>query len=432
MKYYISKYLIFTIFVLLAIIALNNQNLNAQCNVSIISSDTIGCLGDSIELNVLYSSYDLGTTLQGLNGQTGIMFDIKALNAISISNLDCSFEISGGGPYPYEVAIYYKEGSYNGFQTQPNAWNLIGTASNIIPQGPGIAVPLPIPVNLIVNSGQTISFYIVVIDGLDVEYSDGIQEGAIFASDENITVMEGIGTGNIFGGSFYSPRRWNGIIHYNLLNEMTGLSYLWNTGDTTTSIKVATQLSPINYSVSAYSNICGDSLTDSILIHSLPVVNLGNDTFICSTESVTLDAGNYFSYYNWSTFDFTQSITLNGSELVLGENEISILVIDTNECASRDTIIIEMDYCLGLEKNDSYKFDINIEQTEEYLSFNFDKELSLYTLSIHDLKGSLIFRTSKNQQHQVLVPRTSFVPGVYIYSLSTRNSHHITGKLVLN
>jgi hypothetical protein len=47
-----------------------------------------------------------------------------------------------------------------------------------------------------------------------VRYTNGTLEGAIFVSDNNLSIHEGIGTDGTFGGSIFSPRVWNGTIHY--------------------------------------------------------------------------------------------------------------------------------------------------------------------------------------------------------------------------
>lgn len=92
----------------------------------------------------------------------------------------------------------------------------------------------------------------------------------------------------------------------------TTTNYLWSTGDTTATIN------PINtgiYSVIASSEpngFCQDRDTITLTIASQP--SLGNDTSICSNQTLTLDPG-ISGTYLWSTGDTTATITVNTSGL---------------------------------------------------------------------------------------------------------------------
>ncbi len=65
-----------------------------------------------------------------------------------------------------------------------------------------------------------------------------------------------------------------------------------------------------------------------------PTVNLGNDTSFCSSDGITLDAGEQHKYL-WSTGETTQSIEINSSDTV------SVFVFDSLGCLARDTIILD-------------------------------------------------------------------------------------------
>lgn len=80
------------------------------------------------------------------------------------------------------------------------------------------------------------------------------------------------------------------------------------------------------------SNGCSNNDTAMIIVNSLPVVNLGNDSTQCG-GSVILDAGVYASY-SWSNGDLTQTsaITSTGSYYVM--------VTDINGCSDNDTAMI--------------------------------------------------------------------------------------------
>jgi len=87
-----------------------------------------------------------------------------------------------------------------------------------------------------------------------------------------------------------------------------GSTFLWSTGAGTQTLTVSTNS---NYWVRVTDqNDCVNSDTASIVFDPLPVVDL-NDTTVCVSETITLDADNPGSSYIWSTGATTQTIVLN-------------------------------------------------------------------------------------------------------------------------
>lgn len=107
-----------------------------------------------------------------------------------------------------------------------------------------------------------------------------------------------------------------------------GATYEWNTGATTSSITVNTAGT---YSVINTLNGCIAKDTINIAVTSAPVVNLGNDTSICSYNTLQLDATNPGASYLWNTGATTSTITVNTT----GEYSITASL---NGCSTKDTI----------------------------------------------------------------------------------------------
>ncbi|MBX5438851.1 MAG: gliding motility-associated C-terminal domain-containing protein, partial [Thermoflavifilum sp.] len=113
-----------------------------------------------------------------------------------------------------------------------------------------------------------------------------------------------------------------------------GSTYLWSTGQTSSSITVNAAGS---YWVKVTdANGCSASDTLQLQIHPLPIVNLGNDTAICQGESLTLNAGNVGSTYLWSTGQTTSSITVNTA------GAYWVKVTDANGCSASDTLQLQI------------------------------------------------------------------------------------------
>ncbi len=110
-------------------------------------------------------------------------------------------------------------------------------------------------------------------------------------------------------------------------------SYLWSTGETTSSIQVS---KAGWYSVKA-STIDGCELSDSVELKiDKPVVNIGRDTTLCKSQSIILDAGGPANHYLWSTSDTIRSITVSKSGTYV------VYVTDQYGCKNADTINVRV------------------------------------------------------------------------------------------
>ncbi len=110
-----------------------------------------------------------------------------------------------------------------------------------------------------------------------------------------------------------------------------GATYLWNTGATTQSIQAT---SAGIYFVTVTANTCVDMDTIQVSYNALPVVNLGADLDICTSDTVTISAGNPGATYLWNTGATTQTIRVNMA------GTYSVEVTNTNGCVNTDAIIV--------------------------------------------------------------------------------------------
>ncbi|MBL4655690.1 MAG: T9SS type A sorting domain-containing protein [Bacteroidia bacterium] len=151
----------------------------------------------------------LSTTFVGGNGHNGNMFDITAIDAITITQFEGNLDGVSG-----IIKIYYKAGTYQGSETNPLAWTFIDSVS-VTSNGIGVPTVIPLAVNVAIPAGQTYAFYITGNNtgGLDLDYTNGTLEGAVYTSNANLEIKEGLGVAYPFGSNF-SPRIWNGIVQY--------------------------------------------------------------------------------------------------------------------------------------------------------------------------------------------------------------------------
>lgn len=116
-----------------------------------------------------------------------------------------------------------------------------------------------------------------------------------------------------------------------LLDAGAGFSqYLWNNGSAAQGLTVNTAGS---YSVIG-TTAAGCRSFDTLIVlnvYPLPVVSLNKDSSLCTGDLKTLDAGNGFANYSWSTGNNSQSIIVNDLGVY------SVIVTDNNGCKAGDT-----------------------------------------------------------------------------------------------
>jgi len=168
------------------------------------------------------------------NGQAGNMFDIKAVNATGVTIRGFDVNVDPVGPMDIDVYIVTGGGPFAGNETNPLAWTLIGTATGVLSNGTDVPTPVPLVIDVPIPPGATQGFYVTVTGGLtSMNYTNGTTQGALFASNTDLEFQEGIGNAWPFGG-FFTPRVWNGNIHYSIL----GAPLFWQTNQPEASLTI--------------------------------------------------------------------------------------------------------------------------------------------------------------------------------------------------
>ena len=130
---------------------------------------------------------------------------------------------------------------------------------------------------------------------------------------------------------------------YELIPQFIPNDITWSTSDTTSSIWV-TPGATTTYSVTVDDGI--GSCTDDIEITvSDPQIDFGGDQTICSGDDLELDAGAGYNYYNWSTGETTQTITVSAA--------------GTYTATVGDSTPVVNDYSMSFDGQDDY-VDLNV------------------------------------------------------------------------
>ena len=114
-----------------------------------------------------------------------------------------------------------------------------------------------------------------------------------------------------------------------------GNTFAWSTGAVSQTIGVN---SSGTYAVTV-TNAAACSTTDStqVIVHQIPVVQLGPDTSLCVGEQWQMDAGNGGSTFTWNTGAHTQLLTISTSQVMW------VHVTSAFGCTSGDTISVTFD-----------------------------------------------------------------------------------------
>jgi subtilisin-like proprotein convertase family protein len=149
----------------------------------------------------------------------------------------------------------------------------------------------------------------------------------------------------------------NGTASVQIAGGVAPITYLWNTGDTTTSIS---NLCAGNYSVTV-TDATGCAVMKSVLINGSPNVTTiqASADVLCNGDcsgaaSVTVTSGTQPYSYAWSPGGYTTSSSSN-----LCANTYFVTTTDTNGCMTVDTIVISEPAVLTAVSNASQDASCN-------------------------------------------------------------------------
>lgn len=128
-----------------------------------------------------------------------------------------------------------------------------------------------------------------------------------------------------------------------LLSATGGTSYQWNTGDTTSSVKVSPS-NTVSYRVTVSQNNC--SVKDSVQITVIPkpTVNVGNDLTLCLGDSIqlTTTASNDVITYFWLLAKGLSNTGILNPILKPDTSSLYILEVSNGNCKERDSIFVKI------------------------------------------------------------------------------------------
>ncbi len=157
------------------------------------------------------------TTLFATNngGSSGwaVMYDVTVgPNDIEVTEID----INTSGTVAFDLDLYVLTGTYVGNETNAAAWGAPAAS------GSGVGAGTDLPSNVVLGtpvmlSANTTYGFAVVTTGVGQSYTNGTGcPGNQCYSNSDITIDLGSAVAGLFSGSVFSPRVWNGTIHYTI------------------------------------------------------------------------------------------------------------------------------------------------------------------------------------------------------------------------
>lgn len=177
---------------------------------------------------------------------------------------------------------------------------------------------------------------------------------------------------------------------------------------------------------------CPSRLDTVVAISSaIPVVNLPNDTSICTTQFISLNAGGAgLTSYLWSTNATTSNIIASSST----NANLSYSVIVTNQagCTASDTINISFIICSGIDdEGQEIEMSIFPNPCSDFIQLQWSDPIkNELNFLLMDVQGKVVMNEKISSQ-QVQFSVTEFTNGMYQYRLMDEKVVKATGKLMI-
>ncbi len=201
-----------------------------------------------------------------------------------------------------------------------------------------------------------------------------------------------------------------------------GVNYLWSNGDTINTMTTTVSESS-DYTVTITDVFC--SVIDSIsIIVSKPSPNIGADTTLCESLSITLDAGANNNSYIWSNGDTTQAIIIDSTGIGFGSISIDVEIADSIGCIGKDTIMISFVDCTSLNNVDAENFIMSIYPNPTKGLFTIsstETSIAKLKLEVLDLNGRIIYENQLLNTRGIISEQVDLshkAKGIYIVRLS--------------
>jgi hypothetical protein len=169
--------------------------------------------------------------------------------------------------------------------------------------------------------------------------------------------------------------------------------------------------------LASYSNGCYDtSNTIAIVINPAPTPDLGPDTMICTTASVTLSPGTY-SNYLWQDNSMGSTYVADGSVLGTGTHTIYVGVMDANGCVGADTVVVQVSICTGVDAAEQLDFSVVPNPSGGNITIVHPGTSGELQIEILNLQGEILQSVNTNAGSETQLDLSGLAQGIYYIRL---------------
>ena len=210
--------------------------------------------------------------------------------------------------------------------------------------------------------------------------------------------------------SFGADTGFCDVVDYQLIGPVNMKDYLWYNGSSAEMMNIK---GPGLYYLEV-TNEDDCSYIDSISIskYESPIISLGNDTALRTSDPLTLTPGSGYNSYLWSTGETTESIE------VVAKNKYSVTVIDSNGCSGyAEMRITSSAGSQTIEQNQISIFPVPANNIIVIISENIKDQGNLILSNIF---GQEVIKTSIDGSKNIL-DVSELIPGTYKLILTYPN-----------
>ncbi|MFD2823823.1 HYR domain-containing protein [Lacinutrix iliipiscaria] len=417
----------------------DNVALSAICSSPTISLDTSGnatittahidggsavgnCGLDSEYLTIGFEEVSLVSASGVEVGGPGNMFNIKAINPITVNSFDIHANIGSIESHSYEV--YYKAGSFEGSQFTIGDWTLVGSTT-LMANPIGSLTPLNLSLGIDIAAGETVAFAIFASDGSNIIFENGSALGTLWTSDSNLEFYEGYYSAYPFAG-IANPYVFNGNIVYTTASLFDGNFDCTDIGTHTVTLNRRDNTG----------NVATCDATVTIQDAEDPSVNCLADFAVDSAGDFTLPdyyaGGSVTASDNCSIASVVQT-PAPGTSLADGVHAISYLATDSNGRTSTCSFNLTVnDNTLSVDSFELGLNDISLtpNPTADKIVLSNNSQIKLVSAELIDLNGRII--TTVNLEHMTTnkeINLSSFANGLYLMRIVSEHGS-ITKRIV--
>ncbi|MFB6341791.1 T9SS type A sorting domain-containing protein [Saccharicrinis sp. FJH62] len=129
----------------------------------------------------------------------------------------------------------------------------------------------------------------------------------------------------------------------------------------------------------------------TVMVHSLPVINLADSLNLVDDETEVLDAGTGFVSYLWNNVSGDQSYLVSGETFGVGDHSLVLKVEDLNGCVNSDTIFISVSSTVGTDDLSSVKLRVYPNPAVDFITVNWDNSnLKNAIIYLVDMTGKVV------------------------------------------